>query len=128
MMIKEDNIEWEYDFDGDSMFINDINDYKYKESIEITDDIILDINENNDVVALEVLDAFKIFGIEKKIIRHLVRIEINIMSNEENISIKAAFTFMIHQRSTPKELNEQIVNDINLPIHDTHLVSAVTAK
>jgi len=66
MMIKEDNIEWEYDFDGDSMFINDINDYKYKESIEITDDIILDINENNDVVALEVLDAFKIFGIEKK--------------------------------------------------------------
>jgi len=35
---------------------------------------------------------------------------------------------MIHQRSTPKELNEKIVNDINLPIHDTHLVSALTAK
>ena len=66
MMIKEYNIEWEYDFDGDSMFINDIKDYKYKESIEITEEIILDINENNDVVALEVLDAFKIFGIEKK--------------------------------------------------------------
>ncbi|MGP8189115.1 MAG: DUF2283 domain-containing protein [Methanobacterium sp.] len=128
MMVKEDNIEWEYDFDGDSMFINDIKDYKYKESIEITDDIILDIDENNEVVALEILDASKIFGIEKKFIRHLVKIEINIMSNEENIFIKAAFNFMIHQRSTPKELNEKIVNDINLPIHDTHLVSALTAK
>ena len=127
-MVKEDNIEWEYDFVGDSIFINDIKDYKYKESIEITDDIILDIDENNEVVALEILDASKIFGIEKKFIRHLVKIEINIMSNEENIFIKAAFNFMIHQRSTPKELNEKIVNDINLPIHDTHLVSALTAK
>ena len=128
MMVKENNIEWEYDFVGDSIFINDIKDYKYKESIEITDDIILDIDENNEVVALEILDASKIFGIEKKFIRHLVKIEINIMSNEENIFIKAAFNFMIHQRSTPKELNEKIVNDINLPIHDTHLVSALTAK
>jgi len=127
-MVKENNIEWEYDFVGDSIFINDIKDYKYKESIEITDDIILDIDENNEVVALEILDASKIFGIEKKFIRHLVKIEINIMSNEENIFIKAAFNFMIHQRSTPKELNEKIVNDINLPIHDTHLVSALTAK
>jgi len=66
MMVKENNIEWEYDFDGDSIFINDIKDYKYKESIEITDDIILDIDENNEVVALEILDASKIFGIEKK--------------------------------------------------------------
>jgi uncharacterized protein YuzE len=128
MMVKENNIEWEYDFDGYSIFINDIKDYKYKESIEITDDIILDIDENNEVVALEILDASKIFGIEKKFIRHLVKIEINIMSNEENIFIKAAFNFMIHQRSTSKELNEKIVNDINLPIHDTHLVSALTAK
>ncbi len=128
MMVKENNIDWDYDFDGDSIFINDIKDYKYKESIEITDDIILDIDENNEVVALEILDASKIFGIEKKFIRHLVKIEINIMSDKENIFIKAAFNFMIHQRYTPKELNKQIVNDINLPIHDTHLISAAAAK
>ena len=59
MMIKEDNIEWEYDFDGDSMFINDINDYKYKESIEITDNIILDIDENNEIGALEIIRCFQ---------------------------------------------------------------------
>ncbi len=34
-MVKRNNIEWEYDFDGDSIFINDIKDYTYKESIEI---------------------------------------------------------------------------------------------
>ena len=59
MMIKEDNIEWEYDFDGDSMFINDIKDYKYKESIEITDNIILDIDENNEIGALEIIRCFQ---------------------------------------------------------------------
>ncbi|MGA2677004.1 MAG: DUF2283 domain-containing protein [Methanobacterium sp.] len=52
-------MECEYDFDGDFMFINDINDYKYKESIEITDNIILDIDENNEIGALEIIRCFQ---------------------------------------------------------------------
>ena len=49
------------------MFINDIKDYKYKESIEITDNIILDIDENNEIGALEIIRCFQNIWIEKKI-------------------------------------------------------------
>jgi len=126
-MLKEGNIEWEYDFVGDSLFINVIRDYKYKESIELTDDVILDIDEDNRPVALEILDASKIFGLKKAFIKQLAEIEAHIKITERFISIKASFLFLIHQKSTLKPLNEQTVNLISLPIHETHFATA-TAK
>ncbi len=127
-MTNENNIAWQYDFAGDSMFINEVKYYKYKESIEITDDIILDIDDENRAVALEILDASKVFGIEKKFIRNLVEIDIKVASTHENICIKASFRFLMHQRDTPKELNEQTVNNLGLNIHDTHLITPTAAK
>ncbi len=126
-MQYQSDVEWEYDFVGDSLYINVIRDYKYRESIEITDDVILDIGEDNRPVALEILDASKLFKLEKQYIRQLVGLKANIKITEEIISIKASFSFLVHQKSTPKPLNEQTVNDISLPVFETNFATA-TAK
>ncbi len=127
-MSNESNIEWEYDFVGDSLFINIVEDYCYKESVEITDNIILDLDEGNEPVALEILGASELFGLEKRFIKQLAKIEADIKITEEVIGINASFLFLVHQKSLPKPLNEQTMNDISLPVHETHFATSLTAK
>lgn len=124
--MKPENIkiEWNYDYAADSMFINEIEPYKYKESIEITDDIIVDIDEKNQVRALEILDASKVFKLKKQFVKQLSDITADIFSDDEIICIKASFTFLVHQKSTPKILNEQIANDLGINLVQTHLATA----
>jgi len=128
-MTITNSIEWEYDINGDSMFINEMEPYEYKESIEITDDIILDLDVNNKVVALEILDVSEVFGIEKKYIeQYLESIEADIITTDKLISIKALFTFSLDDESVPKVLDETTENDMGLLIPETHLTTPAYAK
>jgi uncharacterized protein YuzE len=111
------------------MFINEMEPYEYKESIEITDDIILDLDVNNKVVALEILDVSEVFGIEKKYIeQYLESIEADIITTDKLISIKALFTFSLDDESVPKVLDETTENDMGLLIPKTHLTTPAYAK
>ena len=128
-MTIANSIEWEYDINGDSMFINEMEPYEYKESIEITDDTILDLDVDNKVVALEILDASEVFGIDKKSIEQfLERIEVDIITTDELISFNASFTFSLNDKYVSKVLDETTENDMGLLIPKTHLTTPAYAK
>jgi len=101
----------------------------YKESIEITDDTILDLDVDNKVVALEILDASEVFGIDKKSIEQfLERIEVDIITTDELISFNASFTFSLNDKYVSKVLDETTENDMGLLILKTHLTTPAYAK
>lgn len=120
----QNEVKWDYDFVGDSLFIKIIKDYKYRESVEVTCDVILDIGEDNKPVALEILDVSKLFKLKKLYIRQLTSLKANIKITEDIINIKTSFSFLVHQKSTQKSLNEQAVNDISLPVFETNFATA----
>lgn len=121
-------IEWQYDYVADSLFINVVKKYNYKESVEITDDIILDIDETNRPVALEILDASKVFNLNKIHVKQLKSVNAAIKITEETICINAGFYFLVHQKPIPIPLNEEIPNEEGLPIHEIKFDTAATAK
>lgn len=51
---KEFELNHDYDLEGDSLFLFVTDDYAYKRSLRLDDDIILDFDENNTPVALEI--------------------------------------------------------------------------
>jgi uncharacterized protein YuzE len=114
----------EYDTRSDTLYLRIINEYKYKESIEIKDNIILDFDEDNVPVALEILDAHKFFGVEKYSLKQPVGINMNIEVGEEKIHIKASFTFILHQKEFKKPVEVDTVNDIELPATVTNFATA----
>ena len=70
------NIDYEYDNEHDILFIyiTDDEDYKYNISVEINNNIILDLDENNELISLECLDASTVFNVDKNYFTELERI------------------------------------------------------
>jgi len=54
----------DYDVQSDILYIHKTLKYIYKESVEIGDKLILDFSEDNDPVALEIIDASKFFDVK----------------------------------------------------------------
>ncbi|MBQ9024986.1 MAG: DUF2283 domain-containing protein [Methanobrevibacter sp.] len=58
-------VEYDYDYNGDSLFIYCIDSYDYEVSIELDNDVILDFDLMGKPVAFEFLNASKIFNLDK---------------------------------------------------------------
>ena len=78
---KHFNLEFSYDTDVDSIFINIVDEYVYKESIELEEGIILDFDTNGIPVALEILDISSLFGIDKISFENIQDIQMKIKIN-----------------------------------------------
>ncbi len=107
------------------MYLRNINEYKYKESIEIKGNIILDFDENNIPVALEILDAHKFFGVEKYSLKQPIGIKMNIEVGEEKIRVKAWFNFIFHLKEIENPVEVDTVNDIKLPATQTNFATVI---
>ncbi len=113
----------EYDTQSDILYLRVVNPYKYKESIELTDNIILDFDINNVPVALEILDASKLFNVNPHTLRNF-GLDMNIQIKEDKISLKANFLFLIHHKKEKVPINVGTINDIELPTIQTNYAVA----
>lgn len=114
----------EYDTQSDTLYLRVVYPYKYKESIELTDNIILDFDANNVHVALEILDASKFFHVNPYVLRNF-KLDMNIRIEEEKINLNAKFIFLIHQKKEEVSLNVGTINDIELPSLQTNYAVAI---
>jgi uncharacterized protein YuzE len=117
-------MEQDYDYVGDSLLFNITEEYNYKRSLRLTDNIIIDFDEKDVPVALELLNASKVLHTKKSFLTHPVGIEMFIGIGEETVTLNAKFTISIHHKKTPSVLNEQIANDINLSACEAHFGQA----
>lgn len=125
--MKEENLfrmAKDYDFQNDSLFMYVINDYKYKESLELGDNIILDFDENDVPVAIEILDAANILNVDKFSLKNLQSLNMEISINEDSISIQAEFKVLKHQKELEAPISVEIPNDLNLPQTQTEFALA----
>ena len=75
--------KYDYDLENDSIFFYGSN-KKYRSSIDL-DGIILDISEDNQIMAIEILDASNRFNLAKEDLRNIKYFEARIEVSEENI-------------------------------------------
>jgi uncharacterized protein YuzE len=106
--------KYDYDFENDSIFFYGSN-KKYMSSIDL-DGIILDISEDNQVMAIEILDASKRFNLSKEDLRHIRYFEALIEVSEENIRLTMKMGVSKRNKLVNTGLNALGLNSMNLPV------------
>lgn len=113
----------EYDAQSDTLYLRVVDPYKYKESIELTDNIILDFDSSNVPVALEIFDASKFFHVKPYALRNF-GLDMNIKIQEDTINLNAKFILITHQKKEEVPVNVGTVNDIELATMQTNYAIA----
>ncbi len=119
--MKQESLVTKYDyyFENDSIFFYGIN-KKYRSSADL-DGIILDISEDNQVMAIEILDASKRFNLAKEDLRNVGYFEAAIDISQENIRITMKMSVSKRNKLVDKGLNVLGLNSINLPISNQEI-------
>lgn len=124
MKDKRIQVEHSYDPDADALFISKVDDYKYDESVELTNDVYLDFDAEGEASALEILNASKVFGVNKFSLNNIGPISMTIGVNKELICVKIQIGVLVHNKELTKSLNHSAINDINAPVMNTNLATA----
>ena len=114
----------DYDYQSDSLLLYITDDYEYKKSVRLEDDIILDFDKNDVPVALELLNASNILNVKKSSLIQPVSLNMDIGVGKDIIKLDATFSVLIHQKQIPKSLNWQISNDIKLNANEATFATA----
>jgi hypothetical protein len=96
----------------------------YKRSLRLDNDIILNFDENNVPVALEILHASRTLDANRFDLTKPLVLNMEIVIGKDFIHIKADFTLIVRNKTTPLGLNIAGKNSINLPSQEAHFAKA----
>ena len=108
-------VEYEYDIDADAIFINKQIDYKYKHSVELNNNVIIDFDENNKPVAIEILNASTELEADKFSLKRMKGLGITIVITKDNICVDVKIIVEVRNRKTELILHPSISNDMGIP-------------
>lgn len=117
-------VTYDYDHKEDSLFIYCDEPYEYEVSLELDNDVILDLDINGKPVAFEFLNASKVFNLEKSYFNNMVKISIQSYITEESISLKVQLIVLVHNRNQVFDVNRITSNLNHIPSMETALVSS----
>lgn len=121
------DVEVRYEHHFDTLAIRVTHSYKYKESVELEEGIILDFDEENVPVALEILNASKILKVPKYSLNNPkqdMEINMQVMVNETTIILKALFEIRVHNNPQKYEVESFTSNNSQIPNLKAELVTA----
>lgn len=101
---------YDYDPRADAFYLSRKN-YDYAHSIEVTSELILDIDSNNNLVAIEMLDASKVLKVDKALLSNPQKIFAKIVPTGNDISLTMKFEFKDITREIATPISEVIVNN-----------------
>lgn len=116
--MKEDNIKevvCYYDFSSDILGIKVNHDFRYEETIEMDEGLLLDFDINNVPVSLEVLDASKRFNLPKESLNNIVCFKMDVCVDEKTISINAKIGVLINNVENEQFFKSHAINYSNFP-------------
>lgn len=117
-------IVYDYDHQGDSLFIYCVDDYDYEVSLELDNDVILDIDKDGKPVAFEFLNVSKIFNLNKSHFNNLTKITIQSIITEEVINLKVQLVVPIHNKTQTFGIDRITSNLNGIPAIESELVTA----
>ena len=113
--IKKFDLKYSYDIEVDSIFIKITENYKYQESLELEDGIILDFSEEGIPVALEILDISNLFSVKKDCFNNIENINITIAITNSSISLNLLIELLIDNEKIDQPFSTIAKNVINVP-------------
>lgn len=106
--------KYDYDLENDSAFFYGTG-KKYKKSMDLNG-IILDMSEDDYVMAIEILDASKKFNIPKTDLLNLKRFNAHIDIDKDTIKVVMEISIIKRNNSVNKSMETIGLNSLNLPI------------
>ena len=122
-MIKN-KVTYDYDIQGDSLFIYSVDDYEYEVSLELDNDVILDLDINGRPVAFEFLNASKVFNLDKNYFNDLLKISIQSSITKDAVNLSVQLAVPIHNKTQLFDLSRITSNLNNIPVLETELVTS----
>jgi uncharacterized protein YuzE len=117
-------LAYDYDRQGDSLFIYCVDDYKYEVSLELDNDVILDIDKEGNPVAFEFLNASKLFHLDKSYFNNLFKITVKSTITDESIKLTVELVVPVHNKTQIFDINRITSNLTGIPAMETELVTA----
>ena len=105
--------KYDYDFENDSLFFYG-SDKKYSYSIDLNG-VILDISEDNFVIAIEILDVSEKFRVSKEELLNINKFSADIEISKETIKISMKLELNRRNRIISKCMETLGLNSMNLP-------------
>ncbi len=116
-------INYKYDVTVDALMIK-VDKYEHETSVPLTDDIIMDLNEKGEFIALEILNASHVLDTTPESLENISNIDLTVKVNDYQIFINSIFTLPVKDHEEIKATNATTTNDINLPFMDARLATA----
>ncbi len=113
--IKTFNLKYSYDIEVDSIHIKITDDYKFHESLELEDGIILDFSDEGIPVALEILDISDLFSVKKDCFNNIEDINITIAITNSSISLNLLIEVLNDNEKINQPFSTIAKNIINVP-------------
>ena len=121
--MADNEVVYDYDHMNDSLFIYCKESYDYEGSLELDNNVILDLEVTGKPVAFEFLNASKVFKLDKSYFKNLVHIGIQAGITEDAISLKVELVVSIHNKNQVFDVNRVTSNLNNIPAIETELVT-----
>lgn len=122
--MSNNQVEYDYDYKGDSLFVYSVDSYEYDVSIELDNDVILDLDVDGKPVAFEFLNASKIFKLDKGYFKNLLSIGIQSKITVDAINLNVQLIALIRNKNQSFDVNRITSNLNNIPVMECVLVSA----
>lgn len=122
--MSNNQVEYDYDYKGDSLFVYSVDSYEYDVSIELDNDVILDLDVDDKPVAFEFLNASKIFKLDKSYFKNLLSIGIQSKITVDAINLNVQLIALIRNKNQSFDVNRITSNLNNIPVMECVLVSA----
>lgn len=116
-------VVYDYDYQNDSLFIYCVNPYEYDVSLELDNNVILDVDTTGKPVAFEFLNASQVFKVDKSYFKNMVKISIQTGITEEIISLKVQLVMLVHNKNQIFDVNRVTSNLNNIPAMETELAT-----
>lgn len=113
--IKTFDLKYSYDIEVDSIHIKITDDYRYQESLELENGIILDFSDEGIPVALEILDISDLFSIDKECFENIENINISIDITNSSISLNMLMEVLAKNEILNRPFSTIAKNSINVP-------------
>ncbi|WP_292601439.1 DUF2283 domain-containing protein [Methanobrevibacter sp. UBA212] len=117
-------LAYDYDRQGDSLFIYSVEEYEYEVSLELDNDVILDIDKEGNPVAFEFLNASKLFHLEKSYFKNLIKITVKSTVTDESIKLTAELVVPVHNKTQIFDINRITSNLTGIPETESELATA----
>ena len=117
-------VKYDYDHKNDSLFIYCEEPYEYEASLELDNNVILDLDTKGKPVAFEFLNTSSVFKVDKSYFKNLISIHILSEITEEAIRLNAELSVFVHNKNQVFDLNRVTSNLDNIPSVETELATA----